>query len=248
MEIRDGLSHIKTALLPSFAAIGGMAFPALIFIALGQHADAWAIVMPTDVVLALAALALAGKKINPSIRLFLMTLAVADDALSLAVIAIFYRSDLDVSSAFYTIGAAAIGGLIPGRAHLEKFLAPTVTYLVIPVYIAVNIFGALEIQSLITGTSMAVVFSRVLGKVVGITSFTFIGARVFNLQLPSAMNYREVFGVSLLCGMGMTVSLVIAEITISDAGTLSQIRSGLFIAALISGLLGALWLRRSPAF
>jgi NhaA family Na+:H+ antiporter len=45
----------------------------------------------------------------------------------------------------------------------------------------------------------------------------------------------------------MTVSLVIAEITISDSGTFSEIRSGLFLAALLSALLGVLWLRRFPA-
>jgi NhaA family Na+:H+ antiporter len=58
---------------------------------------------------------------------------------------------------------------------------------------------------------------------------------------------KEVIGIGLLSGMGMTVSLVIAEITIKSDHLLSEIRSGLFLAAIISGTLGVLWLRRFPA-
>jgi NhaA family Na+:H+ antiporter len=47
--------------------------------------------------------------------------------------------------------------------------------------------------------------------------------------------------------MGMTVSLVIADITVTNPTIHSEIRSGLFLAALISALLGVLWLRRFPA-
>ena len=54
-------------------------------------------------------------------------------------------------------------------------------------------------------------------------------------------------GVGLLAGMGMTVSLVIADITIESEVVLSGIRSGLFLAAILSGVLGILWLKRFPA-
>ena len=94
VEIREGLSHIKTALVPIFAAIGGMLFPALIFIWLQPDAKFWAIVMPTDVALALLIVALLKGRVSASTKLFLMTLAVADDAFSLLVIGIFYRSEL----------------------------------------------------------------------------------------------------------------------------------------------------------
>jgi len=52
---------------------------------------------------------------------------------------------------------------------------------------------------------------------------------------------REVFGIGLLAGMGLTVSLVIAQITLTSS-QLGQARIGLFFAAIISGLLGLLWL------
>ena len=109
IEIRDGLTHAKAAILPSLAALGGMVFPALIFLLIAQEKSAWAVVMPTDVALAIGALSLLGSRVNPAVKLFLMTLAVADDFFSLIAIGIFYRNDLDISSAFYTIGAALIG-------------------------------------------------------------------------------------------------------------------------------------------
>ena len=247
IEIRDGLSHAKAAILPTLAALGGMFFPALIFLAISQDRSAWAVVMPTDVALAIGALSLLGTRVNQSVKLFLMTLAVADDFFSLVIIGIFYRNDLDISSAFYTIGAALIGALLPYRTLFLKYLAPAVTFAVIPIYIWINLFSVIEFDSFTSDTSTSIIIARVVGKVVGITLTTALLIRLTSLRLPSALDIREVVGVGFLSGMGMTVSLVIAEIAISDTAVLAQIRSGLFLAALLSGLLGVLWLRRFPA-
>lgn len=91
LEIREGLSKPKEVLLPALCALGGMVVPALIFIAFHTHTDLWAVAMPTDVALAIGALIFLGKRVNPRVRLFLLTLAVADDLFSLLVIAIFFR-------------------------------------------------------------------------------------------------------------------------------------------------------------
>ncbi|CAN2205947.1 Na+/H+ antiporter NhaA [Candidatus Nanopelagicaceae bacterium] len=246
VEIRDGLAHAKAAILPSLAALGGMIFPAIIFISIAAEKTAWAVVMPTDVALAIGALSLLGSRVNPAVKLFLMTLAVADDFFSLLVIAIFYRSDLDISSAFYTIGAALIGALLPYRNLIMKYLAPVVTFAVIPTYIWINLFSVIELSTFASGTSLSILIARILGKVIGITLTTALLIRWSSLKLPQNLHLKEVAGVGLLSGMGMTVSLVIAEITITDSGVLSGIRSGLFLAAITSGLLGVLWLRRFP--
>jgi NhaA family Na+:H+ antiporter len=247
VEIREGLSHFKAAILPAIAALGGMAFPAVIFLAIAKEKAAWAVVMPTDVALAIGALALLGSRVNPAVKLFLMTLAVADDFFSLMVIGIFYRSDLDISSAFYTIGAALIGALLPLRNISLKYLAPLVTYLVIPSYIWINLFSVMDLSTFASRSSLSIIVARVIGKAIGITLTTALLVRWSKLKLPENLDLKEVAGVGLLSGMGMTVSLVIADITIHDATALSEIRSGLFLAALISGLLGVLWLRRFPA-
>jgi NhaA family Na+:H+ antiporter len=74
-----------------------------------------------------------------------------------------------------------------------------------------------------------------------------LAIRLSALKLPTNLDIKEVAGVGLLSGMGMTVSLVIAEITVKNETTLIEIRSGLFLAAIVSGVLGVLWLRRFPA-
>ena len=86
-----------------------------------------------------------------------------------------------------------------------------------------------------------------VGKVLGITLFADLITRFTKLQRPTALNLSEVVGVGFLAGMGLTVSIVIAEITLHTENELAQVRMGLFCAAIISGLLGLLWLKRFPA-
>jgi NhaA family Na+:H+ antiporter len=62
-------------------------------------------------------------------------------------------------------------------------------------------------------------------------------------KLPTNLNLKEIFGVGQLAGMGMTVALVISKITLSSSLEIDQARIGLLLSAIISGLLGVLWLR-----
>ena len=247
LEIREGLNKPKDAILPALAALGGMLLPALIFIALIPGSSAWAVAMPTDVALAIGALSILGKRINPAVRLFLLTLAVADDFFSLLVIGIFFRDDLHLASAIYTLGAAAIGFLLPFRHRLIALLSPIATFLIIPIYIFINLLSKLDFSVVTEKISIAVVLARVIGKVLGITLFTFLFTRFTKLKLPQALDLKEIVGVGFLAGMGLTVSIVIAEITLKTESELAQVRMGLFFAAILSGLLGVLWLKRFPA-
>lgn len=247
LEIREGLNKPKDAILPALAALGGMLLPALIFIALIPGSRAWAIAMPTDVALAIGALSILGKRVNPAVRLFLLTLAVADDFFSLLVIGIFFRDDLHLASATYTLGAAAIGFLLPFRHRLIALLSPIATFLIIPIYIFINLLSKLDFSVATEKISIAVVLARVIGKVLGITLFTFLFTRFTKLKLPQALDLKEIVGVGFLAGMGLTVSIVIAEITLKTESELAQVRMGLFFAAILSGLLGVLWLKRFPA-
>lgn len=246
LEIREGLSKPKDATLPAIAALGGMVLPALIFIALIPGSSAWAVAMPTDVALAIGALSLLGKRVNPAVRLFLLTLAVADDFLSLVVIGIFFREDLHLASAIYTLGAAAFGFILPMRHRLISILSPIATFVIIPIYIFINLLTKLDFSMSTEKISIAVVIARVLGKVAGITLFTYLCTRITSLRLPPALDLKEIVGVGFLAGMGLTVSLVIAEITLQTESELTQVRMGLFFAAIVSGLCGVLWLKRFP--
>lgn len=84
--------------LPVLAAIGGMAVPALIYIAVVGNDPAllrgWAIPAATDIAFAVGVLALLGKRAPPALRLFLLTVAIVDDLGAVAIIALFYTAQL----------------------------------------------------------------------------------------------------------------------------------------------------------
>ena len=93
------LRHVRTAILPIAAAIGGVAIPALIYTAINFQAGeaalrGWAIPAATDIAFAVAVLAVVGKNLPAALRTFLLTLAVVDDLLAISIIAIFYTDEL----------------------------------------------------------------------------------------------------------------------------------------------------------
>ncbi len=109
------LNSRKKASLPIIAALGGVALPALVFVALnagGSGAEGWAIPMATDIAFAVAVLALLGNRIPAGVRLFLLSIAIVDDVIAITVIAIFYSSGIDlVWLAVGVLGLGAITGM-----------------------------------------------------------------------------------------------------------------------------------------
>ena len=248
MEIRNGLKDVRTAVVPVVAALGGMIAPAVIFLALNPGSHVWATAMPTDIALALGVLSLLGKRVNVNIRLFLLTLAIADDLFSLIVLGIFYGDDLHPAKALSTLGAAAIGFILPLRAHqaakVIKILTPVSTYFIVPIIIIVNIPFDIDLSSFGSKTTLSIILARSLGKIIGITLFA---ALCIKLGGTTNISIKEIAGIATLAGMGLTVALVIADIVATSDSELDQVRLGLFISAIISGLAGYIWLRRTPA-
>ena len=106
------LSNIKNALLPIFAAIGGIVVPALIHLAFNYGTPTQSgigIPMATDIAFALGVLALLGNRVPASLKVFLTALAVMDDLGAIIVIAIFYTAKL---STIYLFGAIVVFGIL----------------------------------------------------------------------------------------------------------------------------------------
>lgn len=128
-EILDGeLSTPSKLALPMAAAAGGMVIPALIYAAFNWNDPialrGWAIPSATDIAFALAALALLGRGVPLGLRLFLITVAIADDIGAIAIIAIFYADDLSLR--MLTAAGIAISALVilnvTGVRRLVAFL------------------------------------------------------------------------------------------------------------------------------
>ncbi|QNG18155.1 Na+/H+ antiporter NhaA [Rhodococcus triatomae] len=101
------LTDRSRAAVPLVAAAAGLALPALVFLLLnptGEEARAWGVVVSTDTAFVLGALALVGPKNAARLRVFVLTLAVADDIGALTIIAVFYTEDL-------SFGFLMLGGL-----------------------------------------------------------------------------------------------------------------------------------------
>ncbi len=139
------------AALPAVAAVGGMVVPAVIYAVInagGEGADGWGIPMATDIAFAVGVVALLGRHVPGSLKVFLLTLAIVDDIGSIAVIAIFYTSDI---SLWWLAGAGAIVALLI-MMRLARFWY-TPVYLVVGVAFWLALFKS-GIHATIAGVVM----------------------------------------------------------------------------------------------
>ena len=116
-EVRAGeLANLRAALLPIIAALGGVAAPALLYLAFntgGPGAGGWGIPMVIDIAFALGLLALLGNRIPFGLKVFLTAVAIVDDLIAVLVIAFFYSSG--ISWAALGIGFAILALLLLGN-------------------------------------------------------------------------------------------------------------------------------------
>lgn len=116
--IAGELSTWKKAAMPVFAALGGMILPSLIFILFNHgkpSANGWGIPMATDIAFSLGILALLGKRVPVSLKIFLTAFAIVDDLGAVLVIAFFYSSKIILSN-------VALGGLFLGIMVLMNWV------------------------------------------------------------------------------------------------------------------------------
>ncbi len=126
--VKGELSSFRQAALPIMAALGGMILPALIYFALnrsGVGARGWGIPMATDIGFALGVLALLGKRIPSSLRVFMLALAIVDDVGAILVIAFFYTPQISISA------LAMAGGLLALLVVIAIRRGPISVYVVV---------------------------------------------------------------------------------------------------------------------
>lgn len=116
------LSSFRQAFLPIMGAIGGMIAPVLIFFLFAHgtpYAGGAAIPMATDIAFSLGVLAMLGKRVPLSLKIFLTTLAVVDDIGGIIVIAVFYSGHIDAMLLLYAVGLLVLL-LLGSKMHIQS--------------------------------------------------------------------------------------------------------------------------------
>ncbi len=288
--------------LPAIAALGGMAIPALIYVAINASSpetlSGWAIPSATDIAFALGILALAGKRVPMSLKVFLAALAIMDDLGAVIIIAIFYTADLQLwaiggaaltaailfglnrlgvkslatylilgvglwilmheSGVHATISGVVLALLIPasGGAHspmlkLEHALARPVAFLIVPIFGFANAGVALSGLSIETYThtvTLGVACGLFIGKQIGVFGATWLAVKSGLVSMPRDATWLQVYGVSLLCGVGFTMSLFIGLLAFpGHADWVNEVKIGVLTGSILSAIAGLIVLRIAPA-
>ena len=133
-------------------------------------------------------------------------------------------------------------------ARMEHALHPWVAFAIMPIFAFANAGVALGGDvgaALGASVSLGVILGLFFGKQIGVTAFSWLAVRLGWAVLPEGVGWRQVYGVSLLTGIGFTMSLFIANLAFDDPAVLDQAKIGIFAASLLSGVLGWVLLRRS---
>ena len=130
---------------------------------------------------------------------------------------------------------------------LEAAIHPWVSFLVLPIFALANagiIFTSDTVsEAMASSITLGIAAGLLAGKIVGIVGFTWLAIRLGVGTLPTAVGWRHVLGVALLCGMGFTVSLFVSGIAFEDASLVDQAKIGVFGASLLAGAAGYFFLR-----
>ncbi len=305
-ELLEGrLSSWRQAALPALAAVGGMAVPAMIYIGFNAGDPValrgWAIPSATDIAFAIGVLILLGAHAPPALKVFLLALAIIDDLGAIVIIALFYTSDLSLSSLsiagvgaavlltfnllgvnrlwpYLMIGAvmwvavlksgvhATLAGVIvaliiplraPGNEPGDDTVSPLkraehalhdfVALVVMPTFAFANAgvhLGGLSLADLMAPIPLGIALGLFVGKQIGVFGFAWAGVRLGLCRLPDGVTWPQIYGASLLAGIGFTMSLFIGTLAFIDPEHAAAVRLGVLSGSLLSGLLGYALLRR----
>ncbi|MCA0320090.1 MAG: Na+/H+ antiporter NhaA [Proteobacteria bacterium] len=301
-EFLDGqLSTWPRRILPGIAAAGGMIAPAIIYVAINagqaETLRGWAIPTATDIAFALGVLALLGKRVPVSLKIFLTALAIIDDLGAVAIIAAFYTADLSLAwlggavavlavltilnrrgeerlPIYLALGAvlwvfvlksgvhATLAGVAlaltvplrtsPGRPDdphsplhtLEHALHPWVAFMIVPIFGFANAgvsLAGMSISALLAPVPLGIAAGLFVGKQIGVFLTTFIAVKLGWTDCPEDATWPQVYGVSLLCGIGFTMSLFIGLLAFPNSATLQdEVKIGVLAGSLLSAFVGTL--------
>jgi len=125
--------------------------------------------------------------------------------------------------------------------HLEHTLHPWIAFFVIPLFVFCNAgipFGDTTFQSLTAPLPLAIMMGLFFGKQIGIFCFTWVSVKMGLGKLPSESNWLQLYGISILAGIGFTMSLFLSTLTFEGTIYETASRQGVIIGSLISTIAG----------
>ncbi|NOI13107.1 Na+/H+ antiporter NhaA [Vibrio hepatarius] len=303
-ELLEGaLKSKETAIFPAIAAVGGMLAPALIYVMFNvgnaEAVQGWAIPAATDIAFALGIMALLGKRVPTSLKVFLLALAIIDDLGVVVIIALFYTGELSTSAlavgfamtaalfvlnskhvtkltpymivgfilwvavlksgVHATLAGVVIGFSIPLKGnsgersplkHMEHALHPYVAFFILPLFAFANAGISLEgvsVEGLTSMLPLGIALGLFVGKPLGIFSFSWIAVKSGVAKLPEGINFKHIFAVSVLCGIGFTMSIFISSLAFGQANAQfdTYARLGILMGSTTAAIVGYILLRLS---
>ncbi|MDF3027227.1 MAG: nhaA [Fluviicola sp.] len=131
---------------------------------------------------------------------------------------------------------------------LENNLHPWVAFVIMPLFALANagmVVNGNFFGSLMNPVSIGVIAGLILGKFIGVFSFTWLMVRFKVAELPEKANWTHVIGVSVLAGVGFTMSLFVTGLAFSDMEIIDQSKYGILTASVVCGVAGVFILKRS---
>ena len=148
---------------------------------------------------------------------------------------------------------SAADKMISPLQDLEDNLHFLINYLVIPLFAFANAgidLSGMSLGSLFSGVSLSVIIGLVLGKFLGVFSFSWIAIRLKIVTLPKNTTWKAFASVCVVCGIGFTVSMFIADLSYAGLGAegaalLDQAKLGVLCGSVISAILGSILLNKT---
>lgn len=129
--------------------------------------------------------------------------------------------------------------------HLEHMIVRPVNFLIMPIFALANTnirFESKMLDGLTSPLGLGIIFGLALGKPLGVTFFSWIAVKSGIASLPSRANWKHIFGLGLLGGIGFTMSIFIALLSFSDPDFNIEAKFSILVASVLAGVSGYVFL------
>ena len=158
-----------------------------------------------------------------------------------------------------TLAGVIVGFMIPlnGKRYasplkqLEHALHPWSAYLILPLFAFANAGVSLEgigLSALLSPVPLGIMLGLFIGKPLGVFTISWLAVKLGIAQLPNGVNFKQIFAVSILCGIGFTMSMFIASLAFTDSAMLDLAKISILSASILSGLLGTAFFKLQACF